>query len=184
MCQLYDTMWEVDGRHWSNHVPVLRSTEERCLRSQEKRNAGLNRDSKTARCEKSWRLQWNPRPTRRAGLFKSNYITTPTVSEILKDEFMGPLGISSYKLAQSINVPVSRIQDILHSRRKITIDTSIRLAKFFGISDRYFWDIQNDIDIRNLKVELATKISKIPLCQSSYWATQRHQKQSGGFYLW
>ena len=98
----------------------------------------------------------------------SNYITTPTVSEILKDEFMEPLGISSYKLAQSINVPVSRIQDILHGRRKITIDTSIRLAKFFGISDRYFWDIQNDIDIRNLKVELATKISKISLCQSSY----------------
>lgn len=85
-----------------------------------------------------------------------------------QDEFMEPLGISSYKLAQSINVPVSRIQDILHGRRKITIDTSIRLAKFFGISDRYFWDIQNDIDIRNLKVELATKISKIPLCQSSY----------------
>lgn len=81
---------------------------------------------------------------------------------------MEPLGISSYKLAQSINVPVSRIQDILHSRRKITIDTSIRLAKFFGISDRYFGDIQNDIDIRNLKVELATKIFKIPLCQSSY----------------
>ena len=59
----------VDGRHWSNHVPVLRSTE-RCLRSQEKRNAGLNRDSKTARGEKSSRLQWNPRPTRRAGGFK------------------------------------------------------------------------------------------------------------------
>ena len=94
----------------------------------------------------------------------SNYITIPTVSEILKDEFMEPLGISSYKLAQSINVPVSRIQDILHGRRKITVDTSIRL----GVSDRYFLDIQNDIDIRNLKVELATEISKIPLCQSSY----------------
>lgn len=48
----------------------------------------------------------------------SNYITTPTVSEILKDEFMEPLGISSYKLAQSINVPVSRIQDILHVEEK------------------------------------------------------------------
>ncbi len=93
------------------------------------------------------------------------YITTPTVSEILREEFMEPLGISAYRLAQSINVPVSRVQDILHDRRKITADTSLRLAKFFGVSDRYFLDIQNDIDIRNLKIQLANEISKIPVCQ-------------------
>lgn len=67
------------------------------------------------------------------------YITTPTVSEILREEFMEPLGISAYRLAQAINVPLSRVQDILHDRRKITADTSLRLAKFFGVSDRYFW---------------------------------------------
>ena len=66
------------------------------------------------------------------------YITTPTVSEILREEFMEPLGISAYRLAQAINVPLSRVQDILHDRRKITADTSLRLAKFFGVSDRYF----------------------------------------------
>lgn len=93
------------------------------------------------------------------------YITTPTVSEILREEFMEPLGISAYRLAQSINVPVSRVQDILHDRRKITADTSLRLAKFFGVSDRYFLDIQNDIDIRNLKIQLANEIAKIPVCQ-------------------
>ena len=93
------------------------------------------------------------------------YITTPTVSEILREEFMEPLGISAYRLAQSINVPASRVQDILHDRRKITADTSLRLAKFFGVSDRYFLDIQNDIDIRNLKIQLANEISKIPVCQ-------------------
>ena len=93
------------------------------------------------------------------------YITTPTVSEILREEFMEPLGISAYSLAQSINVPVSRVQDILHDRRKITADTSLRLAKFFGVSDRYFLDIQNDIDIRNLKIQLANEIAKIPVCQ-------------------
>ena len=73
------------------------------------------------------------------------YITTPTVSEILREEFMEPLGISAYRLAQAINVPASRVQDILHDRRKITADTSLRLAKFFGVSDRYFLDLQNDI---------------------------------------
>ena len=93
------------------------------------------------------------------------YITTPTVSEILRDEFLEPLGISAYRLAQAINVPASRVQDILHDRRKITADTSLRLAKFFGVSDRYFLDLQNDIDIRNLKIQLANEISKIPVCQ-------------------
>ena len=93
------------------------------------------------------------------------YITTPTVSEILREEFMEPLGISAYRLAQAINVPLSRVQDILHDRRKITADTSLRLAKFFGVSDRYFLDLQNDIDIRNLKIQLANEISKIPGCQ-------------------
>ena len=93
------------------------------------------------------------------------YIKTPTVSEILREEFMEPLGISAYRLAQSINVPVSRVQDILHDRRKITADTSLRLAKFFGVSDRYFLDLQNDIDIRNLKIQLANEIAKIPVCQ-------------------
>ena len=93
------------------------------------------------------------------------YITTPTVSEILREEFMEPLGISAYRLAQAINVPLSRVQDILHDRRKITADTSLRLAKFFGVSDRYCLDLQNDIDIRNLKIQLANEISKIPVCQ-------------------
>ena len=78
---------------------------------------------------------------------------------------MEPLGISAYRLAQAINVPASRVQDILHGRRKITADTSLRLAKFFGVSDRYFLDLQNDIDIRNLKIQLANEISKIPVCQ-------------------
>jgi addiction module HigA family antidote len=94
----------------------------------------------------------------------TNYIPTPTIGEILKEEFMEPLNISAYKLAQSIHVPTSRIQDILHDRRKITADTSLRLAKFFGVSDRYFLDIQNDIDIRKLKISMADEISKIKVC--------------------
>ena len=64
----------------------------------------------------------------------NNYIATPTAGEVLLEEFMKPLGISAYRLAMDIRVPVSRIQDILHGRRKITADTSIRLAKYFGVS--------------------------------------------------
>ena len=93
-----------------------------------------------------------------------NYITTPTISEILIEEFMKPYGISAYSLAQDIHVPVSRIQDILHDRRKITADTSLRLAKYFGVSDKYFLDIQTDIDIRNLKLSEQEELDSIPVC--------------------
>ncbi len=95
-----------------------------------------------------------------------NFIPTPTIGEILYEEFMEPLGITAYRLAQDIHVPTSRIQDILHSRRKITADTSLRLAKYFGVSDKYFLDMQNDIDIRNLKAELHNEIEQIPVCQA------------------
>ena len=75
-------------------------------------------------------------------------IETPKMSEILKKEFMEPLGISAYRLAKDIDVPVSRIQDILHDRRKIMADTSIRLGRYFGVSDEYFLNLQSDIDVR------------------------------------
>lgn len=96
----------------------------------------------------------------------TGYIATPTVGEILQEEFMNPMNISAYKLAQEIHVPVSRIQDVLHDHRKITADTSLRLAKYFGVSDRYFLDMQNDIDIRNLKISMAEEIKKIRVCQA------------------
>ena len=88
-------------------------------------------------------------------------IETPKVSEILLEEFMEPFGISAYRLAKDINVPVSRIQDILHDRRAITVDTSLRLGKYFGVSDMYFLNLHNDIDIRNEKQRLADELSQI-----------------------
>ena len=81
----------------------------------------------------------------------TSYIPAPTMGEILREEFLEPMGISAYRLANSIHVPVSRIQDILHDRRKISVDTSLRLAKYFGVSDRFFLDIQNDLDVREAK---------------------------------
>lgn len=76
-------------------------------------------------------------------------IPAPRISEILKEEFMDPLNLSAYALAKNINVPTSRIQDILHDRRQITVDTSVRLGRFLGVSDRYFLNLQLDIEFRN-----------------------------------
>lgn len=95
----------------------------------------------------------------------NNCIETPSIGEILQEEFMIPMGLSAYKLAQDIKVPVSRIQDILHGRRKITADTSLRLAKLFGVSDAYFLDMQNEIDMRNLKTLLADELAEIHTLQ-------------------
>ena len=89
------------------------------------------------------------------------YIETPLVCEILTEEFMIPLGVSAYKLAHEINVPVSRVQDLIHGRRKVTVDTSIRLGRFFGISEKYFLNLQNEIDIRNEFLEKADDFDKI-----------------------
>lgn len=90
-----------------------------------------------------------------------NRIETPKISEILKEEFMIPLGLSAYRLANDIFVPVSRIQDILHDRRKITAETSIRLGRYFGLSDKYFLNLQNDIDIREAHTIIDESVTKI-----------------------
>lgn len=88
-------------------------------------------------------------------------IKTPKMSEILREEFMEPFNVSAYRLAKDIRVPVSRIQDILHDRRKISVDTSLRLGKYFGVSERYFLNLQNDIDVRNAKKSLHQELDSI-----------------------
>ena len=88
-------------------------------------------------------------------------IETPKISEILSEEFMEPMGISAYKLAKDINVPVSRVQDILHDRRRISAETSVRLGKYFGLSPQYFLNLQNDIDVRNVELTSKNELDKI-----------------------
>lgn len=94
-----------------------------------------------------------------------NQIPTPKISEILKEEFMISFNLSAYALAKAIHVSESQIQDILSDHRKITVDMSIRLAKFFGVSDKYFLNLQSDIDIRNAEAENSQDYKEIELIQ-------------------
>ena len=112
----------------------------------------------------------------------SDYIPTPTMGEILREEFMEPMNLSAYRLAQEIHVPVSRIQAILNSGRRVTVDTSLRLAKFFGVSDRYFLDIQNDIDIRNVKRRIDKEIEETYGNEINGWDTNelKQNMKNGG----
>ena len=89
-------------------------------------------------------------------------IDTPKISEILTEEFMEPLGISAYRLAKDIHVPVSRIQEIIKDKRAISVDTSLRLSKYFGVSERYFLNLQNDIAVRKTKIRLQNELETIP----------------------
>ena len=89
-------------------------------------------------------------------------IDIPSVGEILVEEFMLPNSISAYRLAKEILVPVSRIQDIIKGRRKVTVDTSLRLGVYFGVSEKYFLNIQNDIDLRLQKKVLKEEMNRIP----------------------
>ena len=88
-------------------------------------------------------------------------IPTPTMGEYLLEEYMIPLNLSAYKLAHAIHVPVSRIQDILHGRRKMTVDTSMRLGKYFGVSELLFFKIQNDLDVRETRERIKDDLNNI-----------------------
>jgi len=78
--------------------------------------------------------------------------------EILEEEFLKPKGITAYKLSQAIGVPQTRTSQILKGRRRITADTALRLAKFFGTSSKFWLGLQNDFDIeeelQTIKMEL------------------------------
>lgn len=78
--------------------------------------------------------------------------------ELLKEEFLEPLGISQYRLAKEIGVPAQRIGQIVLGRRSITADTDLRLCRFFGLSDGYWLRVQaaydTDLARRRLEPEL------------------------------
>ena len=75
--------------------------------------------------------------------------------EILMEEFLEPLGISQYRLAKDISVSPRRINEIVHGKRSITADTALRLAKFFGTSERFWLNLQVRYDLEIEKDRLS-----------------------------
>jgi addiction module HigA family antidote len=67
--------------------------------------------------------------------------------EILLEEFLAPLGISQYRLAQAIAVPPRRINEIVHGKRAITPDTALRMSRALGTSDRFWMNLQTRYDL-------------------------------------
>ena len=81
--------------------------------------------------------------------------------EILREEFLKPIEMSSYKLAKNLLVPVPRIHDIVLEKRGITADTAVRLARFFGTSPEFWMNAQSFYQVRRAQKELADELSRI-----------------------
>jgi addiction module HigA family antidote len=81
--------------------------------------------------------------------------------EILREEFLAPMGISQYRLAKEIGVPAQRIGKIVAGRRAITADTDLRLCRFFGLTEGYWLRGQARFDTETTKDTLAAQLAKI-----------------------
>ncbi|NQW72779.1 MAG: HigA family addiction module antidote protein [Actinobacteria bacterium] len=84
-----------------------------------------------------------------------------TPGELLWEEFLGPMGLSRYRLAKEIDVPAQRIGDIVNGKRAITADTDLRLCRFFGLSNGYWLRAQTAFEIEVAQRELAPVLKKI-----------------------
>lgn len=80
--------------------------------------------------------------------------------EILLEEFMRPLGISQNKLARDLDVPVARINDIIHAKRGISADTALRLATYFRTTAEFWLNLQSRYDLKIASREVGAKIKK------------------------
>ena len=67
--------------------------------------------------------------------------------EVLLEEFLGPLGLTQYRLAKDVSVPARRINEIVHGTRAVSADTALRLARYFGTSDRFWLNLQAAYDL-------------------------------------
>lgn len=81
--------------------------------------------------------------------------------EVLYEDFLVPLGVTQHRLAVSIAVPPRRINEIVHGKRRITADTALRLARYFGTSDRFWLNLQSRYDLEVERDEIGTALDAI-----------------------
>jgi addiction module HigA family antidote len=80
--------------------------------------------------------------------------------EILLEEFLEPMELSQYRLAKDISVPARRINEIVHGKRGVTADTALRLARYFGTSERFWMNLQIRFDLEVEKTRLKGRLVK------------------------
>ena len=81
--------------------------------------------------------------------------------EVLIADFLVPLGVTQHRLAISIDVPPRRINEIVHGKRRISADTALRLARFFGTSDRFWINLQSRYDLEIERDQIGSALDAI-----------------------
>jgi addiction module HigA family antidote len=88
-------------------------------------------------------------------------IPYPKPGEKLFQEFLQPLGIKAYRLAKEIGVPQMRVSEIIAGKRAVTVDTGLRLSRYFGLNDDFWTGLQLDYDAARAKDKLAEVLANI-----------------------
>ena len=82
--------------------------------------------------------------------------------EVLKEEFLEPLGITAYRLSKDTFIPQTRISEILKGRRRVTADSALRFAKYFGTSPKFWLGLQDDYDLEEEGINKKAELDEIP----------------------
>jgi addiction module HigA family antidote len=97
-------------------------------------------------------------------------IPYPHPGEILAEEFLKPMEITPYRLAKEIHVPLTRIAAILAGKRAVTVDTALRLSRFFGTTEGFWSGLQIDYDTAVAKDVLANELTAIAMYNNERFA--------------
>jgi len=92
-----------------------------------------------------------------------DYIETPKIGDILKEEFLEPLNITPYRLAKDLHVSTSSVLDLVHNKRKISVEMALRLSKYFSMSSKFWLNLQNELDLRETEHRMEDELEKIPV---------------------
>jgi addiction module HigA family antidote len=100
-------------------------------------------------------------PTRSRSSTTTELLPNPHPGEILMEEFLKPMALSQTALARAIHVPPRRINEIVLGKRAITADTDLRLARYFGLSEGFFLQLQADHELMARRRQIAAQLAAI-----------------------
>jgi antitoxin HigA-1 len=92
---------------------------------------------------------------------EENKIETPKIGDILKEEFLDPLGLTAYRLSKELNVSTSSVLDLIHNKRKISVEMALRLSRYFGNSSKFWLNLQNELDLREATIKISQELNNI-----------------------
>lgn len=91
---------------------------------------------------------------------KKELLDPITLGEILREDFMEPMGISINQLSRDLDVPVNRISEIVNGKRSVTADTALRLERYFGVEAQFWLNLQSEHNLRMMKRKIGREIEE------------------------